>query len=474
MGLRRNVISNFILTASTILMPLITFPYITRTLSSSSLGNVFFVDAFTQYFILFSSLGIPYYGIREIAKIKNQALQVSNLVIELIILQVVLSLLSVLVFFALGYYIPKLAPIKNLIEIGSIMIISSSFLIEWFFQGIESFSYITKRSLFFKALSVLAILLFVRKESDSNIYYLILTLVVTFNAILNFLFFLKNHYKTYKISKVIFRHLKPLVILFSINVSVSIYVILDSIILGFLTDSVNVSYYNIPLKLVKIFWMIIAGIGTVFIPRISAFHANKDMDSIKNLMSKSINIVLLLSLPFCVFCILFPSEILILISGNQYLHAKSALQLLSLIPLIIGLCNIFGTQFLLPIGKEKNILHATILGLILSLSLNFILIPYFKFLGSAIAAVAAELGVCLYVFLCAKKHINIMFDYRLLLQISSSIIFALVFYYGFSEYVFGIFKMIYTGAVYIIVLIVSQFFFKNKFLSSLVKFGGEN
>lgn len=153
----------------------------------------------------------------------------------------------------------------------------------------------------------------------------------------------------------ILKHVKPLLVLFSINASLSVYVILDSIILGFLTDTVNVSYYNIPLKLVKIFWMIIAGIGVVFIPRISALFGNGDHREIKNLMSKSINIVLLLSLPFSLFCILFAKDILLIISGQQYIKSSFALQILSVIPLIIGLCNVFGTQFLLPIGKEKNI-----------------------------------------------------------------------------------------------------------------------
>ncbi|RZJ90827.1 MAG: flippase [Chryseobacterium sp.] len=470
LGLKKNVISNFILTASTILLPLITFPYVTRTLSNISLGNVFFVDAFTQYFILFSSLGIPYYGIREVAKLKGDAKQVSTLVFDLIILQVALSIITIITFFVFGAFLPKLSGVSSLIEIGSIMILASSFLIEWFFQGIENFAYITKRSLVFKGLSVLSILLFVKAKGDSEIYYLILTLVVFCNALLNFFFFLKYHSQPYQISKNILRHLRPLIVLFSINVSVSVYVILDSIILGFLTDAVNVSYYNIPLKLVKIFWMIIAGIGTVFIPRISSYYASNDMDSIQLLMNKSISIVCLLSLPFCFACLLFPKEILVIISGEQYLTAASALQVLSCIPLIIGICNVFGSQFLLPIGREKHILHATMIGLIVSLLLNFLLIPYYKFLGSAIAAVAAELSVCIFVFFSARKYIKITFDYLLLVQIAICLSTSFVFYLLVRKYAAGIYIIIGTGIIYIISLVLTQFYFKNKFLLALLDF----
>lgn len=471
MGLKRNIISNFILTASTIVLPLITFPYVTRTLSSKAIGDVFFIDAFTQYFILFASLGIPFYGIREIAKNRKDHFMVSTLVVELVILQICLSCFSIIIFFSLGYLFRELAPLMELIAIGALMIMSTSFTIEWFFQGIESFTYITKRSLFFKIISVFAIIFFVKQGSDSKIYYLILALVVTANAVLNFVFFIKNHYKEYSFSSSIFRHFKPLLILFSINASVSVYVILDSIILGFLTDTVNVSYYNIPLKLVKIFWLIISGIGTVFIPRISAFHANEDTLAIQNLMTKSISIVLLLSLPFCFLCLVYPAEILILISGKKYLPATSALQLLSFIPLIIGLCNVFGTQFLLPIGKEKNILYAAILGLIISLCFNFSLIPKFKFLGSAIAAIAAESCVCLYVFLATRKYIKVIFDYLLLLQICFSLIITFIFYFLTREYIVGLYSIACSATIYIVSLLISQIYLKNKFLASLLQYG---
>ncbi|WP_316809623.1 flippase [Pedobacter agri] len=468
MSLKKNLLSNFILTSSTIVLPLITFPYITRTLSNASLGNVFFIDSFTQYFILFASLGIPFYGLREVAKLKGNKQISSNLVIELVALQLFLSLFYIIIFFILGLFVPKLVDNIRLIEIGSLMILSNSFSIEWFYQGIEKFSYITKRSLIFKILSVIAILVFVKNKYDSGIYYFILASVMIANAIVNFGYFFKNHFAGFKFEVNIMRHLKPLLVLFSINASLSIYVILDSIILGFLTDALNVSYYNIPLKLVKIFWMIISGVGLVFIPRISFLHKTNNKEEIKNLISKSISIVLLFSLPFSFFCILFPEQILMIISGSKYLKSSMALQILSIMPLIIGLCNVFGTQFLLPIGKERKILVATIIGLTVSLIINFVLIPSIGFLGSAIAAVIAEISVCLYVFLAAKKEIKIFIDYKLLIQIFCCLFSTLILFLIYKRHFIGIPLMVTTFGSFLIFFLVSQIFFKNNFLSSLI------
>lgn len=467
MGLKKNVISNFILTASTILMPLITFPYITRVLSTEGLGKVFFIDSFTQYFVLLVCLGVPHYGIREIAKFKEDKNHISNLVVELVFLQLVLAFVFVFLFCFLGFYVGKLNNSFNLIKIGSLIIIANSFAIEWFFQGIEKFSFITIRSIIIKIVSVFSILFFVNNKYDYDVYYLIMALVFVCNSILNFGYFYKNYFKGFNFKFNPLKHLKSLLILFSINASLSVYVILDSIILGFLTTPADVSYYNIPLKLVKVFWMVIAGIGVVFIPRMSSLHKNNNIVAIMELMTKSINLVFLLALPFCLFCLLFPNEILIIISGAKYLKATLALQVLSFIPLVIGLCNIFGTQFLLPLGKEKKIFQATIVGLIVSLVLNFLLIPYFKFLGSAIAAISAELSVCLYVFLAARKEIKIKIDTNLLFQILLCLTLTFFTFIISRSYYKGILLIFINALLYVFFLITTQFFFKNKFLNSL-------
>lgn len=472
MSLRKNLISNFILTASTILFPLITFPYITRTLSNDGIGRVFFIDAFTQYFIIFSAIGIPYYGIREVAKVKENVTATSKLVIELVILQFSLSAVFVVIFGLLYLLVPSLKHDGILVQIGCISIISNSFLIEWYYQGTEQFTFITIRSLIIKLLSVVCILYFVRNSQDFNTYYLILSLLVFANALLNFSNFIKKSYvkaTSYNFSV----HIRPLLILFSINVSVSIYTVLDTIILGLFTDPENVSYYTVPLRLVKMFWMVVGGIGTVLIPRMSSLFINNDNEGIKALMKKSFSIVFLLTIPFCFFSVYFTKEILTIISGDKYLNAVSAFRILSVVPLIIGVCNVLGTQFLLPIGDEKKILYGTIAGLIISLLFNIVLIPYIKFIGAAVTCVLAELTVCLYIVYAAKKRININLDKSLLWQI-----FLCLFITGASSYVLNgyVHNLILLSAsvfIYFLSFVVLQFaVFKNEFVFSLIKIKG--
>jgi len=471
MSLKKNLVSNLILTASTIIFPLITLPYITRTLSASNIGKVFFVDSFTQYFILFSAIGIPFYGVREIAKIKGNREKVSSLVVDLVITQISLAFLSCIILYIMYLFFPKLNSESGLITIACLAIISNSFLIEWFYQGIENFTYITKRSLVIKTISVILILILIKQNTDYQIYYLILTLTVLANAILNFVNFFRKSYTPYVFHRGIFKHLKPLWVLFSINIAISLYTIMDTIILGSLTSPQDVSFYNIPLKIVKIFWTIMAGIGVVLIPRMSSFFANNEVDRIQELMKKSISIVVMLGLPFLFLALIFPTEILLAVSGNQYLKAKMALQVLGVVPFIIGICNVFGTQYLLAIGQERKILYGTILGFAVSLGLNFLLIPKIGFLGASISCVMAELSVCVTVYYFARKTIKIIIDYQLIMLVILSLCITILFWLGIQHLISSFYLLGSCIVTYAITfLILNYFFFRNSLVASILNF----
>ncbi len=470
MSLKKNIISNFILSSLSVIFPLITFPYITRILSPESLGKIFLIDAFVGYFILFSAVGIPYYGVREISKLNNDRPAISKFVSELVIIQLCLSIICSGVFYSIHFFLPSLADSSALVKIGCLYIIISSFIMEWFYQGIESFSFIALRSIIIKLASVISILLFIKSSEDVILYYFILTTVTLLQAIINYSNYWL-HFHVPVLNKLQFsKHFKPLLILFSINVSISVYTILDTIILGLFSSSQSVSYYAVPLKLVKMFWTIVSGVGIVLIPRISNLYGNSDFDKIKNLMTKSFSIAFLLTIPFSYFCFFFSAEILTLISGSNYLPSVNALKILSVVPLIIASCNILGSQFLLPIGKEKIILYATILGLIVSLILNFLLIPRFSFLGSSIACVASESCVCIYIYIFTKKYISFTIDSLLLKHIIIALVCTYLLTTCCSAYIRGIQSLFLACAIYIASFVVLQFMvFKNAFVFSLLK-----
>ena len=471
MSLKKNLVSNFLLTSSSLLFPLITFPFITRVLSNDSIGRVFFVDAFTQYFIVISSLGIPFYGIREISKLRNSPSKRSTLVVELISIQLVLALVFSVVFFVLYFLVPSLNGNFDLIILGCICIVFNAFMIEWFYQGLENFSFITVRALILRVISVFCIVLFIKSGTDHFIYYLIVVGLLVLNSVVNIANYFRNFHTKFILPLNFKQHLKPLLLLFSINIAVSVYTVLDTIILGLYTNALSVSYYNIPLKLVKMYWIVVSGLGIVMVPRIVSLVKIKDVKSITLLLSKSFSLVFLLTIPFSFFCCVFANEILILISGEKYINSSDSLRVLSFAPFIIGCCNVLGTQFLMPMGMEKKILHATIVGLIVSLSLNIFLIPYFSFLGAAIACIAAEVSVFVYVFFVARKHISVSIDYMLLAHIFLSLLTGILFFFISKGCCTEMMQLFIVLAAYLTSFLLLQIFvFKNSFVNILLKF----
>lgn len=469
MGTKKNMLSNFLLSSSKFVFPLITFPYITRTLSNESLGAVLYVDAFTQYFIIFSALGIPLYGVREISKIKNDVKARSKLVLELLTIKVSLSLFFILIFLSLFSVVSDLRAHTDLIKLGCLSIISSTFLIEWFYQGIENYTYITKRTLIVKTTSVLTILLLVKTFDDKLIYYAILVAVNSLNALINFSYYLKAFHHKVAGHLEIKKHLKPLAVIFSINIAVSVYTVLDTMILGTLTNPTQVSFYSVPLRLSKIVWTVVLGMGFVLVPRISALFKQQMLEDIKSLMTKSFNLVFLMAIPFCFYSLVFPSELLTWISGDKYLGAVNALKLFSFLPLIIGVCNIMGAQFLLPIGKEKKILYATLFGLTISLTLNFILIPYYGFMGAAVSCLVAESAVCLYIYMATKKEIEIKIDIQLLKQIFLSLLVTATFIYLFKDKLQSFYCLSLSLGIYgLTFFALHYFYFRNAFINSIL------
>lgn len=469
MATKKNAIANSFLYFFKYLVPLATFPYLTRILSKEKLGNVFFIDSIVQYLLIFTAAGVPLYAIREISKLGKQMEQKTRFAADLIIIQFTLSIGAVAVLLLSPYIFPSLWQNIWLIRIGCISIICSSFMVEWYFQAIENYRYITYRTVLIKTIAAICILFIVKKQDDDIKYYLLVNLFILLNAIVNFYFFCRNSSKISLKGTRIIPHLKPLFIFFLLNLSVSIYTILDTVILGFLTNSVSVSLYNVPLKIVKIASGFILSIGFVLIPTMSRYHKLKQTEKIETMVSQMLNITLLFAIPFCLFFLVLSKEIISITAGTSYSEAHNILMVLAPLPLIISICNALGTQFLLPSGEEKKILHATGIGLIISILSNIILIKTYNYLGSAIACLLTETFVCIFIYYHAQKRIKLRIDKKLLGNIVIAVVTTTVGYFVTRQYLNGVMLIGVNGILYLATFICSHFLiFKSDYLNGII------
>lgn len=408
-SLKLNFIMNAILTMSSFIFPLITFPYVSRILLPEGTGKVNFATSFISYFTMFAQLGIPTYGIRICAMVRDDRKKLTRTVHELLFINLVMCVISYLAFFIILFTVPKLHEDKLLYVIVSANILLTTIGMDWLYKALEQYTYITIRSLIFKVVALVAMFLLVHEQKDYVIYGGIAIFAGCASNIMNLI----NVHKYIDLKPVgdyqIKRHLKAVGVFFAMSCATTIYLHLDTIMLKFMTTDADVGYYGAATKIKTILVSIVTSLGTVLLPRVSYYIKQNQMDSFRSVTKKALNFVFLISLPLTVYFILFAKEGIYFLSGKEYTGAIVPMQIIMPTLILIGITNILGIQILVPLGKEKYVLYSEIAGAITDLILNAILIPFFQSSGAAIGTVAAEFAVLLVQFYALKDEVTPMF-----------------------------------------------------------------
>jgi len=398
---------NMIKVAAGMLFPLITFPYTSRVLGPEGTGKVNFATSFVAYFTLLASVGIPLYGIREVAKVRDDKVALSGLVQELLALHGITTVISFVAFLVTISLNQKVHAESLLFLIVSASIPLSMLTMDWLYQGLEDYVYITVRSLAFTALSVVALFLFVHHEGDYWINAVISVVASLGSSVLNFWNARKIVFAPREQPLDLKRHLKPLSVVYALNFIISIYVNLDTVMLGFLATAKSVGYYASSMKLTKMLLSLVTSFGAVLLPRLSWYLANDKRDEFDRMLRKSLGVVLLLCLPITAALMLMNREILLVFAGARYLPAASCVQITAPVILFIALTNIFGIQVLYPLGREKDVVLSVAFGAVVSAVLNAILIPRWAHFGAAWATFWAECAVLVVQLVLVRRHYRI-------------------------------------------------------------------
>ncbi len=424
--IKKNAVYNVMLSVSQVLFPVLVFPYVSRVLGPKGMGSIGFVESFTQYFILLAALGIPLYGVREIAKVRSNQYDRSLVFSELLCIHFLSTLFVSVIFVALFLSVPRLSDYQMLFWIGTGMLFGQVFLIEWLFQGLEAFKYITWRSLSVRVLAIVLIFLLVRDEGDVLMYYGISLLTVLGNLSMNVLYarrFVGLKFKGLKLR----RHLKPLVYFYSFGIVVSVYTLLDTAILGFFRGDLDVGYYTTAVKLNKLLITVLTALTLVTIPALSQAYQSADQDRIMALLHKSFGYMVLIGIPAWIGVAIYAEEFIALFAGPKYLPAILSLQLMAPTILVVGLSNVFGMQVLNPSNHERFFLRAALIGMMVSVLLNMILIPYMGHRGASTTTLVTELVVLVFLYRYSKRVVDFSPEWRLLFKaaISASVFFPI-------------------------------------------------
>lgn len=406
---------------------ILTLPYINRVLGVENIGRVEYVNSIITYFVLFSALGIPMYGIREVAKYRNNQEMKSKFVIELFVILLITSLISYFILFCFLINLDSLKDLKPLLVIMSSMIFLANLGVEWFYQGIEDQKFITVRFFIVRISTLVLLFFFVKNTNDYLIYAVILVLSTVGGNVLNFVN-LKNHisFTNIKYKNLNFkRHIKPILTVFVASISVSIYIQLDNLLLGSIAGSKSVGYYALANKLVRYVIILITTIGNVMLPRLS-YLISADISQYNIYVKKVLNYFLIIALPFSIIFFFLAKDFIMLMGGMEFLPSVLAMQILSPIIIIVSIAYFLGYLILYPQGKEIIYTIAVSISAVFSIISNIFIIPKYGHTGVAFIAVLSELlGIIIMVIMYYKElAILKIMNKNLLYLICSSIIMA--------------------------------------------------
>lgn len=407
-SLRMNVIFNYLNVISGIIFPLITFPYVSRILLPDGIGIINFQVSIINYIVLITSLGIPLYAVKEVAKYRDDIYKRNKILIEIIILSFLLCFVGYVAVFVLSHCLTQINDNIELFYILSLSILFTSIGANWFYQGIEEFKYITIRAFFIRTIVAISLFIFVKEKDDILIYGLITVGTSVGNNIINFIYLRKylsiSLIKKYKLN--IVKHLKPALKIFILNVIVSIYVNLNTVMLGLVNNDYAVGIYTAGNKLPHIVLSLVASMGVVLLPRCSNLVASGRMDDFYSVCNKAIRVVLTLSLPSTIGLILLAKPIVLIFCGEEFLDATLVLYWTAPVVLFIGLTNVIGIQFFYPLGKENIVIYSTIGGAIINLILNLLLMPKYSYIGAGVSTFFAELLVLSIQIILGYKYLS--------------------------------------------------------------------
>ena len=393
--IRKNVLYNVLLNVSRVLFPFITAPYLSRVLEPDGVGLSDFANYYASFFALVALLGIPTYGVREVAKRRSSPEALQSTVSELFSITFFSSLALTVVYLVSLLVVGQLNENFPIFFIAGVTLYLAPLRTEWYYQGMEQFGYITARSLIIKTLSVICLFLFVRTKSDLIIYVILNALCSIANDLWNFLKMIRSGIRPRITVHGLRPHMRPALLLLASSLAVSVYTMLDTEMLGFMADYEQVGYYGRAANISRMLLMAVTSISIAVIPRVAQSAEVQNYAKVEDIINKSFAVVSFLAIPMSVgLCCIAPA-FAPLFYGELFVGTSVPLMIMSFDVLIIGLNNLIAMQGLVGMGHDGLFLKSVLSGSAVNVLMNLLLIPRLGAIGAAIASVAAEFLVLL-------------------------------------------------------------------------------
>lgn len=371
------------------LFPLITIPYISRVLDPQGLGKVSFIDSFSYFFVVIAEAGVVTYGIREVARRRDDAAAMKEIVSDLLMLHIRTSLVALLVYIGFASLAYSRVQDERLIWFSVSFLVVNAFSCEWYFWGRENFRHIAVRSLVIRVLGLVSIFLLVNQPADYFIYYAIIVLSAIGTVIWNMVVLLRE--VPLRPARSGWRkHLPRTLVMYGISLTYSVMIMLDSVILGFAVSATAVSFYALAIRIARISTNFITDPLLVFYPNMVRRLSTGEEEGYRRLVFTSFQWLFLLTIPLGAGIFILSDSFTGLYLGEAFFPVSDCLKILAFYPLVKSIGLFLNKQVLLPHDREGLVLRGLFITMLVFIPLAFVLSYHYSFIGACYAIMLAE------------------------------------------------------------------------------------
>lgn len=418
--LKKNYVYNLLSQLLTIIIPVITTPYVSRVLGAQAIGDFGYTTGIVSYFCMIAMLGTANYAQREIAKKHQSKNEVSCIFFEILLIRIIMIFI-VFIFYLIFLNLPSWRNYRTLFSVQVISFVAWGFDISWLFQGLEQFKVTAFRNSIVKIISTLLILSLVKKDSDLVLYTIIYCLSDLIGNITMWSS-LKKEINQVCFSKLnLFRHFKGVLELFVPNIALQLYTVFDKTMLGSLVDTLQVGYYSQAEKIIKIILVSISSLFTVLLPRFSYLSDQHGDSEANNYFVSAVKYTYFMAMPLTIGCVCVSKYFVPVFFGPGYDEVAPLMKILAILFIVMSIEKLLGT-ILIAYSKQNIYTTSVVVASIVNITLNLIFILVFQLnaIGVAIASVIAEF----FAMLIQLLNLPICFHKSSILSLSKNYIIA--------------------------------------------------
>lgn len=400
-NLKKNITYNFIYQFLILFLPFVTAPYLSRVIDASGVGTYSYSYSIALSFTYITMLGLNNYGNRSIAAVQDNYELRSQTFCEIQVMQTITFALSATVY---AIYALFFAQDRIVALIQGIFVLSSLLDINWFFFGMEQFRITVIRNTIIKIVTVICVFVFVRKSSDIYKYILIMALGNLLSQICLW-FFVRKFVAFRRVGiRDVLKHFKPNLMLFIPVIAVSIYKIMDKVMLGAMSSMDQLGYFENAEKIINVPVALFTAIGTVMLPRMTSLISSNRVQESRKYIDKTMLFALLFANGAMLGIMAVAKEFSVIYYGSDFIRSGEIMCYLAITIVFLACGNVIRTQYLIPNKKDKIYIMSAILGAIVNFIINYMLIPKFAAMGACIGTIVAEFTVCFYQLFSVRKE----------------------------------------------------------------------